>query len=98
MDYVLRDCPFARAGASSPTVLLLAAACSQTTPFMATPNYSFEKRKRDLAKKAAKEAKRLKKKEKGGEPHVPVIIAQHEQGAFAGEDVTPVEGDDAVSA
>ncbi len=28
---------------------------------MATPNYSFEKRKRELAKKAAKEAKRLRK-------------------------------------
>ena len=38
-----------------------------TTPFsntMATPNYSFEKRKREQAKKAAKEAKRLRKKEK----------------------------------
>ena len=31
---------------------------------MATPNYSFEKRKRELAKKAAKEAKRLRKGEK----------------------------------
>lgn len=31
---------------------------------MATPNYSFEKRKRELAKKAAKEAKRLRKEEK----------------------------------
>ena len=30
---------------------------------MATPNYSFEKRKRELAKKAAKEAKRLRKEE-----------------------------------
>ena len=28
---------------------------------MPTPNYSFEKRKRELAKKAAKEAKRLRK-------------------------------------
>jgi hypothetical protein len=31
---------------------------------MATPNYSFEKRKRELAKKAAKEAKRQRKAEK----------------------------------
>ncbi len=30
---------------------------------MATPNYSFEKRKRELAKKAAKEAKKLRKGE-----------------------------------
>lgn len=30
---------------------------------MATPNYSFEKRKRELAKKAAKEAKKLRKVE-----------------------------------
>jgi hypothetical protein len=90
MDYVLRDCPFARAGASSSTLLLLAAA-PPTTPFMATPNYSFEKRKRDLAKKAAKEAKRLKKKEKSGEPHEPVIIAQNEQGSFADDDVPAAE-------
>ena len=33
---------------------------------MAPPNYEFEKRKRDLAKKAAKEAKRLRKLEKRG--------------------------------
>ncbi len=32
---------------------------------MAVPNYSFEKRKRDNAKKAAKEAKKLRKLEKG---------------------------------
>jgi|GEM_PF-1257199 len=97
MDYVLRDCPFARAGAPSLTVLLLAAACPQTTPSMATPNYSFEKRKRDLAKKAAKEAKRLKKKEKGDGPHEPVIIAQHEQGGFTGEDLTTETDDTAAS-
>jgi hypothetical protein len=30
---------------------------------MATPNYSFEKRKLEQAKKAAKEAKRLRKEE-----------------------------------
>lgn len=32
---------------------------------MAQPNYEFEKRKRDLAKKAAKAAKKQKKLEKG---------------------------------
>lgn len=32
---------------------------------MPTPNYQFEKRKRDLAKKAAKDEKRQRKKEKG---------------------------------
>lgn len=32
---------------------------------MPTPNYQFEKRKRDLAKKAAKEEKKQRKKEKG---------------------------------
>lgn len=31
---------------------------------MAAPNYSFEKRKREMAKKAAKEAKRQRKAEK----------------------------------
>ena len=31
---------------------------------MATPNYSFEKRKREQAQKAAKEAKRLRKAER----------------------------------
>jgi hypothetical protein len=31
---------------------------------MPTPNYGFEKRKRELAKKAAKEAKRLRKENK----------------------------------
>ena len=36
-------------------------------PSMATPNYSFEKRKRELAKKAAKEAKRLRKAAKNAE-------------------------------
>ena len=35
---------------------------------MAKPNYSFEKRKRELAKKAAKEAKRLRKEEKATSP------------------------------
>ncbi|HRH94407.1 MAG TPA: hypothetical protein PLB55_00665 [Prosthecobacter sp.] len=63
---------------------------------MAAPNYQFEKRKRDNAKKAAKEAKRLKKKEKGDIPHTPVIIAQNEQAAFADEDA-PTADDSAVT-
>lgn len=35
--------------------------CCNTQSTMATPNYSFEKRKREQAQKAAKEAKRLRK-------------------------------------
>lgn len=41
---------------------------------MAAPNYQFEKRKRDNAKKAAKEAKKLRKLEKGATSQAPVII------------------------
>ena len=33
---------------------------------MAKPNYQFEKRKKDLEKKAKKEEKRLRKLDKGG--------------------------------
>lgn len=61
---------------------------------MAAPNYQFEKRKRDNAKKAAKEAKRQKKREKGDTPPAIVIIAQHEQDAFvAVEDPVVVDAD-----
>ncbi len=63
---------------------------------MAAPNYQFEKRKRDNAKKAAKEAKRQKKREKGDTPPAIVIIAQHEQDAFAAVD-EPAAADEAVS-
>ncbi len=35
---------------------------------MPKPNYQFEKRRRDLAKKAKKEEKRLRKLEKGKTP------------------------------
>lgn len=35
---------------------------------MAKPNYAFQKRQRDLAKKQKKEAKRLRKAESGGAP------------------------------
>ena len=41
---------------------------------MATPNFQYEKRKRDLEKKAKKEAKRLKKLENPGGG--PAIIEQ----------------------
>ncbi len=43
---------------------------------MAKPNYQFEKRQRDLAKKAAKEAKRQRKLEKGTSSESPAIIEQ----------------------
>jgi hypothetical protein len=42
---------------------------------MATPNYSFEKRRRELEKKAKKEEKRKQKleaKEGGGEAQAPI--------------------------
>jgi hypothetical protein len=39
---------------------------------LATPNYAFQKRQRDLAKKQKKEAKRLRKAQPGGaEPSKP---------------------------
>lgn len=41
---------------------------------MAKPNYQFEKRKRDLAKKAAKDAKRQRKLEKGVSTDTPENI------------------------
>ncbi len=43
---------------------------------MAKPNSQFEKRKRDLAKKAAKDAKRQRKLEKGSSPPAPAVIEQ----------------------
>jgi hypothetical protein len=43
---------------------------------MATPNFQYEKRKRDLEKKAKKEAKRLKKLEKPDGSEGPAIIEQ----------------------
>ena len=43
---------------------------------MAKPNYQFEKRKRDLAKKAAKDAKRQRKLEKGAATDSPAVIEQ----------------------
>lgn len=47
---------------------------------MATPNYSFEKRKRELAKKAAKEAKRLRKDNKPVVTDTPEIIEESNSG------------------
>lgn len=41
---------------------------------MAKPNFQYEKRKRDLEKKAKKEAKRLRKLEKPETPEGPVVI------------------------
>ncbi len=47
---------------------------------MAKPNYNFEKRQRELAKKKKQEAKRLRKQDKSGStPEAPT----------AGTDVTP---------
>ncbi|MDZ4401136.1 hypothetical protein [Prosthecobacter sp.] len=43
---------------------------------MATPNYSFEKRKREQAKKAAKEAKRLRKAEKTTTAETPGVVEE----------------------
>ena len=55
---------------------------------MPTPNYQFEKRKRDLDKKARKEAKKLRKKE--------ASLAKPADGAegnpvASGDSDTPVE-------
>ena len=41
---------------------------------MAKPNFQYEKRKRDLEKKAKKEAKRLRKLEKPDTTEGPVVI------------------------
>ncbi len=41
---------------------------------MAAPNYQFEKRKRDLEKKAKKEEKRLRKLEADKNPSGPAVI------------------------
>ncbi|MCE9610146.1 MAG: hypothetical protein K8R23_08040 [Chthoniobacter sp.] len=38
---------------------------------MAKPNYQFEKRKRDLEKKAKKEEKKLRKKQASETPEMP---------------------------
>ena len=51
---------------------------------MATPNYSFEKRRRELEKKAKKEEKRKQKleaKEAGGEPEAPALEEPPVEGA-----------------
>ncbi len=43
---------------------------------MAAPNYSFEKRKRELAKKAAKEAKRLRKADKSDSSTTDAVVEE----------------------
>lgn len=43
---------------------------------MATPNYSFEKRKRELAKKAAKEAKKLRKIEQAATAETSTVVEE----------------------
>jgi hypothetical protein len=46
---------------------------------MKKPNYQFEKRQRDLAKKAKKEEKRLRKQEKAANPISPDVAEQGNQ-------------------
>lgn len=41
---------------------------------MAKPNYAFEKRQKDLAKKQKKEEKRLKKAASGSSPETPEVM------------------------
>jgi hypothetical protein len=41
---------------------------------MRKPNYQFEKRRRDLEKKAKKEEKRLRKLEQSVNPSPPVVV------------------------
>ena len=54
---------------------------------MAKPNYTFEKRQKELAKKKKKEEKRLKKLAQGsGETHT-------EQSPLIGDQDAPIDGD-----
>ena len=50
---------------------------------MAKPNYSFEKRKRELAKKKKKEEKRLRKAEEAGSTESPESETTPESGVAA---------------
>lgn len=52
-----------------------------TLPPVAKPNYSFEKRRRDIAKKAKKEEKRLRKLEAKNTPADPNAPAEEGEGA-----------------
>ncbi|MDZ4290226.1 MAG: hypothetical protein U0984_19825 [Prosthecobacter sp.] len=54
-----------------------------------TPNYSFEKRKRELAKKAAKEAKRLRKGEKTTTTETPVVTEEPAANALSSPATPP---------
>ena len=47
---------------------------NRRTHTMAKPNYQFEKRKRDLAKKAKKEAKRLRKLDRSASSETPGVV------------------------
>lgn len=53
---------------------------------MQKPNYQFEKRRRDLDKKAKKEEKRLRKLEKAANPSPPEAVEPSTEGAT---DATP---------
>ncbi len=59
---------------------------------MAKPNYSFQKRQREIAKKQKKEEKKLRKQE-GGEPDA----ADAGVAAEAPDRVTPPEGGDKLA-
>ncbi|WP_395753891.1 hypothetical protein [Prosthecobacter sp.] len=61
---------------------------------MAAPNYSFEKRKRDNAKKAAKEAKRLRKLEKGVSSSQIIVQAPATDGTEAENDAADTVADE----
>ena len=50
---------------------------------MAKPNYSFEKRQKEIAKKKKKEEKRLKKAEAGNK------LSEDAETSVDGDDVTP---------
>ncbi|MEW4983547.1 MAG: hypothetical protein AB1Y26_09975 [Cycloclasticus sp.] len=54
---------------------------------MAKPNYTFEKRQKELAKKKKKEEKRLKKMGQGSEE------AHAEQPPLTGDQDTPIDSD-----
>ncbi len=66
---------------------------------MAKPNYAFEKRQRDLAKKQKKEEKRARKQERGTAAEAPVdpegVTAE---GVTAGDATGDASGDEPAQA
>jgi hypothetical protein len=50
------------------------------TQFVAKPNYQFEKRRRDLEKKAKKEEKRLRKLDKSADPNPSAVVEPAPEG------------------